>query len=92
MIGMLIWDRAGHDLRPVRMKEISVLHVRFLCGEVTALERTADAAAEKYGLLPSGGSDFHGENKPDIRLGTGRGALDVPDEWYEALREAAEKA
>lgn len=55
-------------------------------------ERTADAAAEKYGLLPSGGSDFHGENKPDIRLGTGRGALNVPDEWYEALREAAEKA
>lgn len=55
-------------------------------------ERTADAAAEKYGLMPSGGSDFHGENKPDIRLGTGRGALNVPDEWYEALREAAEKA
>ena len=55
-------------------------------------ERTADAAAEKYGLLPSGGSDFHGENKPDIRLGTGRGTLNVPDEWYEALREAAEKA
>ena len=42
--------------------------------------------------MPSGGSDFHGENKPDIRLGTGRGALNVPDEWYEALREAAEKA
>ena len=40
MIGMLIWDRAGHGLRPVRMKEISVLHVRFLCGEVTARERT----------------------------------------------------
>ena len=55
-------------------------------------ERTADAAAEKYGLLPSGGSDFHGENKPDIHLGTGRGTLNVPDEWYEALREAAEKA
>ena len=31
MIGMLIWDRAGHGLRPARMKEISVLHVRFLC-------------------------------------------------------------
>ena len=25
--------------------------------------------AEKYGLLPTGGSDFHGENKPDISLG-----------------------
>lgn len=55
-------------------------------------ERTADEAAEAFGLLPSGGSDFHGDNKPDISLGKGRGALDVPDEWYEALREAAEKA
>lgn len=55
-------------------------------------ERTADEAAEAFGLLPSGGSDFHGDNKPDISLGKGRGALDVPDKWYEALREAAEKA
>lgn len=55
-------------------------------------ERTADEAAEEYGLLPSGGSDFHGSNKPDIALGSSRGALDVPDAWYEALLEASEKA
>ena len=51
-----------------------------------------DRIAGEQGLFLTGGSDFHGENKPDIRLGTGRGALNVPDEWYEALREAAEKA
>lgn len=28
--------------------------------------------AVKYGLLESGGSDFHGENKPDIELGVPR--------------------
>lgn len=55
-------------------------------------ERTADEAAEQFALLPSGGSDFHGGNKPDISLGTGRGGLNVPDAWYHALREAAEKA
>lgn len=53
MIGMLIWDRAGHGFRPVRMKEISVLHVRFLCGEVTALERTA-AVARSHRLRTAG--------------------------------------
>lgn len=53
MIGMLIWDRAGHGLRPVRMKEISVLHVRFLCGEVTARERTA-AVARSHRLRTAG--------------------------------------
>lgn len=31
----------------------------------------------KYGLFPTGGSDFHGSNKPDIQLGSGRGGLRV---------------
>jgi predicted metal-dependent phosphoesterase TrpH len=34
--------------------------------------------AGKLDLIVSGGSDFHGENKPDIRLGTGKGNLDIP--------------
>ena len=33
--------------------------------------------AEKYDLLPTGGSDFHGRNKPDIDIGSGRGNLRV---------------
>lgn len=41
--------------------------------------------AEEFGILPSGGSDFHGRNKPDIRLGTGRGNLEVPDEFLQKL-------
>ncbi len=46
--------------------------------------------AEEYGLLKTGGSDFHGENKPHISLGTGIGGeLDVPYEWLERLKEAA---
>lgn len=34
--------------------------------------------AREFGLLASGGSDFHGANKPHIQLGTGRGSLQVP--------------
>lgn len=41
---------------------------------------------ETFGLLPSGGSDFHGENKPGNRLGTGYGKLCVPFSLYEALK------
>ena len=33
----------------------------------------------RYDLLPTGGSDFHGSNKPDIRLGSGRGGLRVSE-------------
>lgn len=42
--------------------------------------------AEKFGLLPSGGSDFHGENKPDIAVGTGRGNLKIPYSWLQQLK------
>jgi len=44
--------------------------------------------AKEFGLITTGGSDFHGENKPDIKLGTGFGNLRVPDECYYELVEA----
>lgn len=52
--------------------------------ETTELARKI---AGEYGLLESGGSDFHGANKPDIQIGTGRGSLFVPGEFFVALRE-----
>ena len=33
--------------------------------------------AIQYDLFPTGGSDFHGSNKPDISLGAGRGGLRI---------------
>ena len=47
--------------------------------------------AEEYGLIKTGGSDFHGENKKHISIGTGTGALEVPYQYLEKLREAAGK-
>lgn len=41
--------------------------------------------AKEYELLPSGGSDFHGSNKPAIDIGSGRGNLEVPYEYLERL-------
>ena len=46
--------------------------------------------ARENGLLPSGGSDYHGSTKPDIALGVGHGNLCIPDEWAMAL--AAQRA
>ena len=42
----------------------------------------------RYGLLPTGGSDFHGGNKPDIRIGTGRGGLRVSALLLEDIRKS----
>ena len=47
--------------------------------------------AEEYGLIKTGGSDFHGENKKHISIGTGTGTLEVPYQYLEKLREAAGK-
>lgn len=47
---------------------------------------TAFAVADDFGLKYSGGSDFHGGNKPDIALGIGRGSLRIPDRWLHVLR------
>lgn len=43
--------------------------------------------ARKHDLVMTGGSDFHGENKPKIQLGTGYGDLKVPYRALEALKE-----
>jgi len=43
--------------------------------------------ARKNGLIASGGSDFHGDAKPDIKPGIGFNNLNVPYEIYENLKE-----
>ena len=45
-----------------------------------------ESLAAEYGLVRTGGSDFHGAIKSDIRLGEGRSELDVPYAFLEELR------
>ncbi len=47
----------------------------------------SSSLAAEFSLLESGGSDFHGDNKPDQRLGVGTGDLAVPYAFYEKLKE-----
>ncbi|SCX86574.1 hypothetical protein SAMN02910451_00591 [Butyrivibrio hungatei] len=51
-------------------------------------ERQIKELAKKYDLLVSGGSDFHGANKPDIDLGTGCGKLFVPEDLLIPIKAA----
>jgi predicted metal-dependent phosphoesterase TrpH len=59
--------------------------------EVYFSEHTAEQTrryaelARQFGLLSTGGTDFHGEIQPQIRMGTGRGDLLVPYSLYEKL-------
>ena len=41
---------------------------------------------DKYHLLPTGGTDFHGTNRPGIELGTGvEGNMQVPHSFFENI-------
>lgn len=76
-------------------KYIKILKNFGLMGiEVFYPEHTTDftkfliECAKELGLLLTGGSDFHGENKPDIKLGKGLNNLNVPFECYKNLEKA----
>ena len=50
-----------------------------------------EALAAEYGLVRTGGSDFHGAIKGEIRLGEGKGGLNVPYAFLEELRSRRAK-
>jgi hypothetical protein len=46
--------------------------------------------ARNEGMIPTGGSDYHGTFKTDVALGRGRsGDLDVPYSVLDELRDAS---
>lgn len=57
-------------------------------------EKTTAAAkqvADDFGLLHSGGSDYHGKNKPHIQMGIGQGNLAVSQGLMTAMEERLQK-
>lgn len=53
----------------------------------TSDEQQIKRLAKEFELCISGGSDFHGKNKPNIQLGTGRGHLYIPYSVLEDLKK-----
>ena len=47
-------------------------------------------STKKYNLYISGGTDFHGIPKPDIKMGNGRGNLQISKEvilnWVDKIK------
>ena len=71
------------ELRDAGIPGIEVYHSDHRPADV---ERYA-GIAKKYDMAVTGGSDFHGDAKPDIELGRGRrGNLDIPKSVLDALR------
>lgn len=72
-----------------RLKAAGLMGIETFYGTYSeADEREMKALAKKYRLLQSGGSDFHGKNKPDIDMGTGRGRLYIDEDVLVKLKKA----
>ncbi len=76
-------------LPEVKKAGLDAIETRYSDYDQAKTDAAISLAAE-FGLRQSGGSDFHGQTKPHISLGTGRGSLFVPYEFYEDLRACAD--
>lgn len=72
------------EMRELGLPGIEAYHSDHSPAEVTHYL----ALAQRYGLAVTGGSDFHGANKPHIRLGSGlNGNLNIPRSVLDKLRD-----
>lgn len=70
------WDDAMADLQRQGLEGLEGYYGEYRAAEQKYFVRLA----AKLGMVVTGGSDYHGGNKPGLRLGRGRGGLQVPDE------------
>lgn len=82
------YERLLVELRHAGLTGVEVWHPSH-DGDARAL--FADLA-RSLDLLPSGGSDFHGDTKPHIRLGVGDGTISIGPEVWERLAARRRRA
>ena len=70
-----------------QLKSVGLMGIEAIYSTYNAAdERQIRTLASKYNLLISGGSDFHGANKPGLDLATGYGKLYIPYSVLEDIR------
>jgi len=74
------FERVVKDLVDLGLVGIEVIHSDH---DESWVQKCA-ALANRFGLIKTGGSDFHGSNKKDIALGSARGRR-IPREMFDAL-------
>lgn len=79
------WDEAVLDLKAQGVQGIEAYYGDYGPSEQAYFLELAS----RRGMIPCGGSDYHGSYKPGIALGTGRGSLRIPDSVIGALEAVA---
>ncbi len=73
------------ELKAAGLKGVEAVYSTYTDAE----ERSIRRLASRHGLLVSGGSDFHGANKPGLDLATGYGKLFLPYSVLAEIKKAA---
>jgi predicted metal-dependent phosphoesterase TrpH len=76
-------ENAVKELVDFGLGGVEVIHSDHRDAMIAELE----ALAKRFNLLTTGGSDFHGSNKPNIQLGMA-GARWIPRQYFDDLRNA----
>jgi predicted metal-dependent phosphoesterase TrpH len=75
-----------------RLRDVGLVGLEAIYSSYHRHEREGYAdLARRFGLCVSGGSDYHGDYKPGLALGSGYGDLVVPASLVEELREHASR-
>lgn len=80
------------DKLVAQLKEAGLIGIEAIYSTYSSSEeRQMRKLADKYGLLISGGSDFHGTTKPNLDLGCGYGKLCIPYDILENIKDYLKK-
>ncbi len=79
-------ERIIKDLLDLGLAGMEVIH----SDHNAALIEKYSAIADRFGLLKTGGSDFHGSNKKDINLGIANGRR-IPREFFDQLADRCKR-
>jgi hypothetical protein len=75
------WEEAMAELQKQGLEGLEGYYGEYRASE----QKYFVTLAARLGMVVTGGSDYHGGHKPGLRLGRGRGGLQVPDELLDRL-------
>ena len=79
-------DAGALDLEVARLVELGLTGLEsYYSSYDETIRAELVALARRHGVVPTGGSDYHGTFKPDLAVGLGTGDLDVPERALEEL-------
>jgi predicted metal-dependent phosphoesterase TrpH len=82
--GSSSFEKILRELLEEGLRGIEVFYPEHTPSEVAQFK----AMAERYGLLMTGGTDYHGIEKEALDIGVGRGEMKLPYAIVEALKAA----